>query len=447
MSTRPDDGARAVAATDASAMGDAERGRIRAAAEHLRRAERPLRVLRSLAWAPAVRDTFFARGAERLPEVEYPRLDPATSFAEVAAARALVRDETDPIDAWLLRQATAIETAARMLAAVGTAELYVHSRALYGAPRDPLPDDLTSSLGLAQALDDTFSNLVHVDLGGPAPACHLATTVAEAMRRAVERFGDQAPEVVIVDELSANALAGAGQIRLRRTACFSDRDIEQLIHHEAYIHVATTLNGQAQEDLPILVAGHAGTTRTQEGLAVFAELTSATLDPHRLRRLAERVLAIQMAIDGADFLEVYRWFLGRGTEPEQAFENARRVFRGGLLTGGAPFTKDIVYLDGLLRVHNFLRTAVVAGRSDCIRLLFCGKLAIEDVPALGLLAQAGLCRPPRFLPPWAEDLRFLVAYLTYSSFLNRVDLGKLRTHFAAMLAATPRLSRRDLAAP
>lgn len=61
-----------------------------------------------------------------------------------------------------------------------------------------------------------------------------------------------------------------------------------------------------------------------------------------MRRLADRVFAIQMAVEGADFLEVYRYFLDRIGDPNQAFENARRVFRGGVITGGSPFTKDIV---------------------------------------------------------------------------------------------------------
>lgn len=56
------------------------------------------------------------------------------------------------------------------------------------------------------------------------------------------------------------------------------------------------------------------------------------------------MLTIQMAIDGADFLEVYRFFLDRTGDPDQSFESARRVFRGGVITGGAPFCKDLVYL-------------------------------------------------------------------------------------------------------
>jgi uncharacterized protein (TIGR02421 family) len=250
-------------------------------------------------------------------------------------------------------------------------------------------------------------------------------------------FGDQAPAVQVVDDLSANALAGPKRIRIRRGACFTDKDILQLIHHEAYVHVATSLNGIVQTDLRILGASHPGSTKTQEGLAVFAEFITGSMDIDRFRRLADRVIATQMAIDGADFVEVYRYFLDRVDSPEQAFESARRVFRGGTVNGGAPFTKDIVYLDGLLRVHNFLRAVVTSGRSDCLQLLFCGKLDIEDMPVLCELSAMGLCRPPRYLPPWAADRRFLLSYLAYSSYLNSIDLGAIRKHYVNLLETSP----------
>ena len=107
------------------------------------------------------------------------------------------------------------------------------------------------------------------------------------------------------------------------------------------------------------------------------------------------------------------------------------------MTGGAPYTKDLVYLQGLLCVHNFLRAAVAADRIDCLRLLFCGKLDLEDVPALLELQAAGLCRPAAIVPAWASDLRRLVAYLTYSSFLNRIDLTRVRAHYASLLQTRP----------
>lgn len=75
------------------------------------------------------------------------------------------------------------------------------------------------------------------------------------------------------------------------------------------------------------------------------------------------------------------------------------MFRGGVLAGGAPFTKDVVYLYGLLQVINAFRAIFAAGRADCLQLLFCGKLDLLDIPALGELAERGLVRAPRFVPP------------------------------------------------
>jgi hypothetical protein len=44
-----------------------------------------------------------------------------------------------------------------------------------------------------------------------------------------------------------------------------------------------------------------------------------------------------------------------------------------------------------------------------------------DRDALCELATMGLCRPARYLPPWASDLRSLLALLTYSTFMNKID--------------------------
>jgi len=161
------------------------------------------------------------------------------------------------------------------------------------------------------------------------------------------------------------------------------------------------------------------------------------MDLERLRRLADRTIAIKMAVDGADFLQVYAFFLERTGAGIQAFENTRRVFRGGVVSGGAPFTKDIVYLDGLIRVHNFLRTLVSQGRPDCLPLMFCGKLDLEDIPVLAELSQEGICRRPQYLPRWASDMRFLLSYLAYSAFLNTINLQAVGSHYEQLLRDAP----------
>lgn len=404
-------------------------------------AQESVRILRTLGWSQEVKQRFLDSGGHEMPRPEYPAFEGSAVHAEVAAVRAEMRHLAPHNRVWLGRICTAIDGGARLLASVGTRAFHEVSAELYGTPRTPLADGLTTSLSLAWQLEGVLAGMRDVHLFEGEDEAVPAERVAEYLRRGMEsRFGEAAPTVEVVDTLSANALASPTRVRVRRGARFTDRDSAQLLHHEAYIHVATSLNGRAQTELPILAAGHPGTTRTQEGLAVFAEMITGSMEPDRLSRLANRIRAIQMAIEGASFLDVYDFFLERtGGDMEQSYENARRVFRGAPLGGGAPFTKDVVYLDGLLRVHNMLRIMVITGRSDCLRLLFCGKLDLEDIPTLCRLANDGLLRPPQFLPPWADDLRFLVTYLAYSAFLNRVDLHSVQAHYQDLMADAPRV--------
>jgi len=414
-----------------------EKDRIRRASGLLYQASRKIRVLGAVEWPPAAKQRFLAAGGKELPQVSYKPFDPAPVMDALREAR---RDIAagGTIDSWLARQADTLERSARMLAAIGTPAFFEHGREIYGEPTEPLLLFPLTPLQLAQTVRDSIEQLLHVNMKIAPPAWRDAAQVAQDIERAVQaHFGAAAPAVELVDTLSANALATASAIRIRRDARFTDRDALQLLNHEAFVHCATSLNGRAQADLPILGAGHPGTTQTQEGLAVFAEIISGSMELDRMRRLADRVFAIQMAIDGADFVEVNRYFLDGGASPDQAFENARRVFRGGVVSGGAPFTKDVVYLFGLLRVSNTIRAIFAAGRADCLRLLFCGKLDIADIPALCELHALGLLRMPQHLPPWVDDPRYLLALHTYSSFINKMELQPLHDFAARLLADAP----------
>lgn len=426
--------ARSGSTSASKALSQTESERLSRAATILWRAERPLRVLRTVAWSPDVAKRFFDARATRLPDVSYKPIASSETLEGVAAARALIQGSS-PVHAWLTRVAETVATTARLLASVGTREFFAHSETLFGTPKRPFLDGRSSPLDLADRMNSVLSEFDNADLilGDPPPALS-AEELGQRLEQGVARlFGEQAPAIEIVDDLSAKAVAGSNRIRLRRNAPFSDLDAIQLLQHEAYIHICTSINGRAQERFPILGAGHPGTTRTQEGLAVFAELSQGSLDPLRMHRLADRVFGIQMAIDGADFLDLYRYFLEGAHNEFEAFENARRVVRGGLVTGGAPFTKDGVYLEGLLRVHNYLRVVVKSGDVRLVRGLFTGKLDLEDLPAILMLDDAGLLEKPRFLPPWIQDMRRLVTYLSYSRFLNHVDLGVVDERIEAML--------------
>jgi len=411
--------------------------RYRTAARRLHDLAKPLRVLSGLGWDKRFREAFLASGGEKLPEPSYEPFDATPVIEGIAAVRRLLEPGA-LADDWLGREASAVEATARMLAAAGTPAFHEYSRELYGVPTRPMRFDPTTPLELARQVHQAIAELTQTRLMAPALRDRTGEQVAAELEVGVRlHFGDAAPKIELVDELSANALATASRIKVRRGAKFTRRDAAQLLNHEAYIHVATALNGQAQTDLPILAIGHPGTTRTQEGLAVFSEFVSGTLDLDRLQRLADRVVAVQMVCEGADFITLYRWFCERSESPEQAFEATRRIFRGAPLSGGAPFTKDCGYLSGLLGVLMFMRAAFAANRSDTLGLLFAGKLDLAAIPALAELRRRRLLRRPRFLPPWAADPGWVLSYLTLSTFISRVDLSAVAEGVKQALAQCP----------
>ncbi|MHB1207189.1 MAG: tyrosine/phenylalanine carboxypeptidase domain-containing protein, partial [Rhodospirillaceae bacterium] len=95
--------------------------RLTQAASLLRKAERPVRVLRAVAWGPEIAEQFFAGGEKELPQVTYPRMSAAPVHEILAAARALI-DGDGPVQAWLRRIADVIAVSADMLQALGTKE-------------------------------------------------------------------------------------------------------------------------------------------------------------------------------------------------------------------------------------------------------------------------------------------------------------------------------------
>jgi hypothetical protein len=109
------------------------------------------------------------------------------------------------------------------------------------------------------------------------------------------------------------------------------------------------------------------------------------------------------------------------------------------VTGGAPFTKDTVYLSGFLAVSTFIRAAFQKDRVDCLGLLFAGKLDIYSIPALAELRSLGLCRPATYLPPWVADPRWVLTWLTYSTFTSAIDLDAVADAVGRLLDRSPRV--------
>ena len=351
------------------------------------RATRRLRLLQAVSWKHAVQREFlerWRRGVQRLPEPDYVVEDHAEVRGELRAIAAAA-DPDDPLGLYLRRTAESWHTAALLLEAAGTAGVTDHSIRLFGRPTDVLPGGAVSSIDAA---------LHFVRIAGPT------------------------------------------RIRLRTGAAFSEYDIHQLREHEAFVHTLTALNGRKQPHFASLSRTSPRIIATQEGLATFAELITGHIDIERMKRISLRILAIDMALRGADFIDVFRFFLDAGQRELESFTSAARIFRGVPVTGGAAFTKDGVYLAGLVRVHTFFRWCLRQKKLALTHRLFAGKMTLEDVFDLEPAFDEGAIAPPRYLPPWARRANGLAGILAFSLFANTIRLDKVDIE---NLDAVPRL--------
>ena len=389
---------------------------------------RKIRVLDALSWPDGVEEDFLAKwrgGRAELPKVE---LQPRDHRADIAALETFITqcDVGHPAGNFLAMTARSYATAGHMLGAIGTPAFTQYSSALYRRPDFYYTRLQLSMLDAARFFLKTTDAL----LGGaripPCPADIPAKAFAAWIQPELDRFFGAGQITVVLDpNLAAKAIAGSSRIRLRASALFSELDKHQLLQHEAFVHVATAQNGARQPNLTSLGLGAPRTTQTQEGIATLAELFTGSMDINRLRRLALRVLAVQQALEGADFIQVFEGFLAAGQTEEESFRSTQRVFRGADLRGGSAFTKDAAYLTGLLGVHTLLRIAIRDNRPELVGHLFAGRLSLADTVRLAPLFESGWLKGPVYLPAWASDLRLLAANLAFSAFIAQIKLDVL----------------------
>jgi uncharacterized protein (TIGR02421 family) len=404
----------------------AEMQRYAALDQRLLGAVRGIRILPTVSWSASVEERLIAEfGAGRLsiPDIHYHAPQLADTRAELEAIEAEA-SEDHPIADYLRRTAESWRIAAQMLESAGTDGVTQASVALYGRPGDAIPGSNRSNLDAARYFvdlaDELGADLETEDASGTIPAEALRLDMAAQL----DAFF--APGVISVEvdpELTAKAAAGATRIRLRGGVRFTEYDRHQLLAHEAFVHSLTALNGREQPVLASLARTSPRVTATQEGLAVFAELMSGAIDISRLKRISLRILAIDMALNGADFVEVFRYFRACGQSVADSFHSAQRVFRGVPLGGGSAFAKDNVYLTGLLAVHTFFRWALRQRRLDLLRNLFAGKLALHDVMSLEAHFGSGDIAAPRYLPPWMQHVHGLAGKLAFSLFVNHIHMA------------------------
>lgn len=399
------------------------------------RAARNVRLLSCLTWPSAVQQQFLAeyrKGDAKLPHVEYP-IPPLHEEAELFAGVEKRVAGQHPIAAFLRKTAHSYRLACELLRAAGTSALCAVSQELYGGAEEGLSGSSVGSRDAAShflRVSDEYAQAVALH---EADYCLSAELLQREMQPQLDAvFGAGTVQVEIDPNLASKAAAGATRVRLRAGTSFSEYDLEQLLQHEAFVHSLTALNGRRQPHLKSLGLGAPRTTATQEGLATFAELVTGAIDIARLRRVALRVVAIDSALQGADFIEVFRFFLDAGQSEVESFNSAMRVFRGAPVGGGGAFTKDAVYLRGLIEVHTFFRWCMHHAKLDLARALFSGRMTLEDVEQMSESFEDGTVVRPALLPPWMTKTNGLAGYLAFSVFASKIHVSLLpENHYRA----------------
>ena len=196
-------------------------------------------------------------------------------------------------------------------------------------------------------------------------------------------------QVSIRPKLVARVTVGGNKIYIRENAKFSEEDIGSLIAHEIETHVLTSENG-AHQPYEILRRGCANYLDTQEGLAIYNELS--VLSPFADKRFnaARNLIGLRYSLTHS--LAQTRTYLQieLGFTPEKALAQSITMKRGLQDTaepGG--FTKTLVYFRGRKAIERFV------DEGGDIKRLYVGKVALDDLEIIEKLQDL---KKPLILP-------------------------------------------------
>ena len=409
-------------------------------------AQKPIRILDALKWDHETFESFFRHRCKKLPLINaeyYQRKNPLQFDAQdkIEEFHQIERDirrrlgQYSGVGSIMQRMCREYISVVEMLLARGGSRFTEISQELYGSSRDAFHVGAPTLLDLAESVTTTLANIRNqVETSADEDKFTSEETVAMLGEKFREYFheAEHVPRVMLGDGILADAAAGADRLRIQKDRLFSEREIRLLEIHEGWVHLGTTLNGMLQPVCTFLGKGPPSSTITQEGLAIITEVFTFSSWPGRVKRLTNRIVAVNMAEEGANFLDVYHFYRDQGLDETDSYNCAARVFRGSTPDGG-PFTKDLCYSKGFVLIYNYVRLAVQRGLVSNIPLLFAGKTTLEDLHIISDLTEEGIVVPPRYMPPQFRDIAALSAWMCYSLFLNRLDLQRLATDFRATL--------------
>ncbi len=284
-----------------------------------------------------------------------------------------------PTLAFLLRdKRMELEKQLIMLEERGTKKFLHTSQSIYGDIDEQLKNAAISLLNDEIPNEQTeFSTVNAVDFARAAQA---------ELKKYREHFPQLDLRVKVKDDVSG-LIVSAAELSVGKDLNISEERVEALIQHEVGTHILTYCNGRVQP-IKLMYAGFAGYEQLQEGMAVLSEFFVGGLNINRLKLLAARVIAVDALIHGADFIETYNMLCNNyGFSNKTSFNISMRVHRGG------GYTKDAIYLKGLMQVLDFIKNG------GDITHLYGGKFALEHLPLVEELVHLKILKKP-YLPAY-----------------------------------------------
>lgn len=413
--------------------------------ERIVKAQKPIRILDALKWGPEIQEEFFKNHCKKLPPVDvdyYQKhplpYDPEEKKEEFYHIERDIRGKLGQfsgVGKIMTRMCREYREVIRLLQARGTAEFSEISQELYGGAEDAFYANAPTLNDLAILMTNTLMNIKDKVITSADEKSYSSEETVKILNERLKAYFKDPEEQVrvkISDGILADSAAGAEYIKVRRGAKFSEREIRAYEIHEGWVHLGTTLNGMAQPICTFLSKGAPSCTQLQEGLATVMEIFTFSSYPGRVLRITDRVTAINMAQQGANFIEVFNFFRNRGHSDEQSYANSVRVFRGSAPDQG-PFTKDLTYSRGFVFIYNYIRLAIQRGLISRIPLLFVGKIILDELAIIDDLVQQGIVIPPKHVPPQFKDMAALSSWMSYTLFITRLDLKQMATDYKQIL--------------
>lgn len=336
----------------------------------------------------AEREKFMAairQGQEYNPRFEYASLafdlKRTMTKLNLLGLDALLGEYGTPIEP-LISCARSINCALRLLEARGTSNFSSRAVEWHGLPTHEL---------LVQA-NQLLINLPYKD---PGETKITADIFSDLVRQRLRHYTLDHWTVCLIDSASSRVTVSPGerQVRIFKSAYFSEKDVERLFVHEIDAHVLRGENGACQPYYQALSIGLYNYTETEEGLALLNEDITGRLDKATLRNMALRVLAVVYSQERS-FYETYRE-ISKFIESTKAYNLTLRVKRGlGDTSQPGGFSKDYIYLSGWRKLKRYRE------EGGDVKHLYVGKIGLQDLPSILALVSSGLIKPPTYVPEY-----------------------------------------------